>query len=320
LEKRLSDVFDVFVTEEEDNMQDAYIRENGRKLGWLAKQPDYMGMGRREASALVYRASAISSGEAVENVKAVLAYWRKNGTVDLNQQTAPQLSPHPPRSVSQSLVAFSSSSRQNINAALLGFRKAFFNVASIEATGILQEILYRHYLAHLYDCYRNAEALLHRTRSGTRGRGVGDASLVKKQLFEALYPSTDASTLSLASSSGPSGKQWRYFTKCLTKGHRWHYMRETLGSGILALVPTSKVPYFYVERLSSGVFKVFVRFIEQFCPDAVKFGRLIEDVVQNALMGRQLPRSYLPIEDVNDGQLQEMHLSEVIELFERHRA
>jgi hypothetical protein len=43
-----------------------------------------MGMGRQEASALVYRASAISSREAVKNVKAVLAHWRKNGIVDLN--------------------------------------------------------------------------------------------------------------------------------------------------------------------------------------------------------------------------------------------
>jgi hypothetical protein len=34
LESRL---LEVFVTEEEDDMQDAYIWENGRKLGWLAK-------------------------------------------------------------------------------------------------------------------------------------------------------------------------------------------------------------------------------------------------------------------------------------------
>jgi hypothetical protein len=58
LENKLSEVF---VTEEEDDMQDAYIRENGRKLAWLAKQPDCMG--RRGASALVYRASAIGSGK-----------------------------------------------------------------------------------------------------------------------------------------------------------------------------------------------------------------------------------------------------------------
>ena len=32
-----SKLSEVFVTEEEDNMQDAYVRENGRKLGWLAK-------------------------------------------------------------------------------------------------------------------------------------------------------------------------------------------------------------------------------------------------------------------------------------------
>jgi hypothetical protein len=327
-----SKLSEVFVTEEEDDIQDAYVRENGRKLGWLAKQADCMGMGRREASALVYRASAIGSGEAVENVKAVLAYWRKNGTVDLNRQTVPQSwypptsrppPSHPPpsrplQSSSQSLVTFTSSS-QNINAALSGFRKAFFDVASIEATGILQEILYRHHLARLYDCYRNAEALLDGTRSSARGRGVSDASLVKKQLFKALYPSTDTPS-SLADSSAPSSKQWRYFTKCLTKGHRWYCMRETLGSGILALIPTSKVPHSFVERLSSGVFKVFLELIERFYPDAIKFGRLIEDNIKNALVGRQPPRSHLPIEDISNDRLQEMDLSEVVQLFEGYPA
>ena len=34
LENKLSDVF---VTKEEDNIQDIYIRENGTKLAWLAK-------------------------------------------------------------------------------------------------------------------------------------------------------------------------------------------------------------------------------------------------------------------------------------------
>ncbi len=313
LENKLSNVF---VTEEEDNMQDAYIRENGRKLAWLAKQPNCMGIGRREASALVYKASAIGSGEAVENLKAVLAYWRKNGTVDLNRQTPPQLSSQPPQSSSQSLVT-SISSSQNINAALSGFRKAFFNVATIEATGILQDILYRHYLAHLYNCYRTAEALLDRTRSSARGRGVGNASLVKQQLFNALYPSTDTPSSSLPDSSAPSGKQWRYFTKCLMKGHQWYCMQETLGSGIFALIPTSKIPNSFVERLSSGVFNVFLELINRFHPDAIKFGRLIDHFIQNALAGRQPPNTYLPIEDISDDRLQEMHLSDVLQLFER---
>ena len=64
----------MFITKEEDNIQDIYIRENGRKLGWLAKQANYVGIGRWEASALVYRASAISSREAVKNVKAILTH------------------------------------------------------------------------------------------------------------------------------------------------------------------------------------------------------------------------------------------------------
>ena len=44
------------------------------KLAWLAKQPNYIGIGRREASALVYKVSAIGSRETVKNLKAVLAY------------------------------------------------------------------------------------------------------------------------------------------------------------------------------------------------------------------------------------------------------
>ena len=56
-------------------------------------------------------------------------------------------------------------------------------------------------------------------------------------------------------------------------------MRETLGSGILALIPTSKVPHSFVERLSLGVFKVFLELIERFYPDAIKFGRLIDHFI-----------------------------------------
>ena len=82
-------LLEAFIIKKEDNIQDVYMRENGRKLGWLAKQPNCKGMGRRKALALIYRASAIGSREAVKNVKAVLAHWRKNGTIDLNRQTPP---------------------------------------------------------------------------------------------------------------------------------------------------------------------------------------------------------------------------------------
>jgi len=97
-------------------------------------------------------------------------------------------------------------------------------------------------------------------------------------------------------------------------------MRETLGSGILALIPTSKVPHSFIERLSSGVFKVFLELIERFYPDAIKFGQLIEEVIKNALVGRQPPHSRLPIEDISDDRLQEMDLSEVVQLFEGYPA
>ena len=74
--KRLKNkLSNIFVTKEEDNIQNVYIQENGKKLIQLAKQPNYTGMGRQEASALIYRVSTIGSREAVENVKAMLTYW-----------------------------------------------------------------------------------------------------------------------------------------------------------------------------------------------------------------------------------------------------
>ena len=71
MENRL---FKVFITKDENNIQDVYVQENGTKLAWLAKQPNYIEIGRYKASALVYRASAISNREAVKNIKAVLTY------------------------------------------------------------------------------------------------------------------------------------------------------------------------------------------------------------------------------------------------------
>jgi hypothetical protein len=95
-------------------------------------------------------------------------------------------------------------------------------------------------------------------------------------------------------------------------------MQETLGSGIFAFIPTSKIPNSFIERLSSRVFTVFLNLIERFYPDAIKFGRLIDYFMQNALAGRQPPNTYLPIEDISDDRLQEMHLSDVLQLFDRY--
>ena len=49
-------------------------------------------------------------------------------------------------------------------------------------------------------------------------------------------------------------------------------MQETLGLDILALVSASRVPYFFIKRLLLGIFKVFLKLIKQFYPDAIKFG------------------------------------------------
>src|ERR1700735_2185261 len=95
-------------------------------------------------------------------------------------------------------------------------------------------------------------------------------------------------------------------------------MRETLSSGILALIPTSKLPHSFIERLSSAMFKVFLDLIARFYPDAIKFSQLIEHLMQNALIGRQPPHSLLPIEHLSDNQLQEIHLSDLVQLFERY--
>ena len=56
-------------------------------------------------------------------------------------------------------------------------------------------------------------------------------------------------------------------------------MQETLSSSILTLIPISKIPYSFIERLLLGVFKVFLKLIKRFYSDAIKFGRLIEHFI-----------------------------------------
>ena len=56
-------------------------------------------------------------------------------------------------------------------------------------------------------------------------------------------------------------------------------MWETLSSSILALIPISKVPFSFIERLSLGIFKVFLKLIKRFYLDAIKFSRLIEEFI-----------------------------------------
>ena len=48
-------------------------------------------------------------------------------------------------------------------------------------------------------------------------------------------------------------------------------MQETLGPGILALIPTSKIPYSFIERLLLGVFNIFLKLIKRFYLAVIKF-------------------------------------------------
>ena len=77
-------------------------------------------------------------------------------------------------------------------------------------------------------------------------------------------------------------------------------MRKTLSSSILAFIPISKLPNSFIEHLLLAMFKVFLNLIIRFYPDAIKFSRLIEHFMQNALMGRQPPYSYLPIKHLSN--------------------
>lgn len=88
-----------------------------------------------------------------------------------------------------------------------GFYRAFLAAAGVEAAGILQDIIYRYLLASLYGSYQDTERLL--AEDGTeplaaRSRGIGNASVVKIRLFQALHPSVDP-----ASKRASCRKLWR---------------------------------------------------------------------------------------------------------------
>jgi len=96
-------------------------------------------------------------------------------------------------------------------------------------------------------------------------------------------------------------------------------MRETLGSGILALIPTSKLPHSFESASRQLCLKYFLTLLPAFTQTPLSLST-IEHFMQNALMGRQPPHSHLPIEHLSDDQLQEMHLSDLVRLFEPYTA
>lgn len=289
-----------FVNSDEDNsdVDAAFTRENGMMFAWLGKQPPCRGMGHRAAAVMLRKALAVGGWEAFENWKVVLTHWRAAGT--LNTAQHPPTSSIPP-----------SSTERDIGGVLQGFRTAFLAAAGAEAAGILQDIMYRHLLAHLYACYQEAETLLLSTAGSlVRTRGVGNASIVRVQLYRTLYPSAPQG------SENGSSKLYRHFIKRLEKGRRWWSIRSKLGYGIFALIPCSVVPHSWVERLPADQFVVWVDLVERYNTSAVEFAASIAGAVQDALEGRQPPASRLVLEEMEEDDLKRLKGSDLPKLLE----
>lgn len=282
--KLLEELATAFVDDLDDEVHDAerfLSRERALRLAYLGRQPGCEGLGCRLAATLVRRAGAVGGCDALENWRCLLGYWRRSGALGPSQGPSDGAPSQPPAVGAGALEA-----------ALRGFRQAYVAAEKEDATGILQEMMYRHRLASLHLAHRAAEGVLVAEGPGDRGVGVGDASVVKRRLFEQLHPDVDGACWE---------RNWGRFNKRLAQGRRWWDVRDRLGVGIFALIPASAVPHSWVERLTADHFSAWVNLIRKYGADVVRLAGMMDDAVLGALEGRPAPtqRTWIELMDVN---------------------
>jgi hypothetical protein len=103
----------------------------------------------------------------------------------------------------------------------------------------------------------------------------------------------------------PSARDWGKFKKHLAKAKRWLRVQDELGSGVFALIPSHVISHTWIERtLSEERLGIWLQLVTQFYPHAVRFGSFIESYIEDGLHGRPAPASQLPIELLEEDEVE----------------
>jgi hypothetical protein len=306
---REAELAETFITAADDKLHQDFIRTRGKELAWLSKQETMFHLRIEYAEALIFRAAAIGSWDAIRGVKTLFAQWRVTGALDVNRLSSLDKRNH------------TQSPYQDFDSCIKGLEGAFLNVFHIERAGVVTDLLHRHFYAHLGAIYQQADALAEDMPSHLRGPGIGRQTRIMKALWARMHtlPAFAALPSTASSQSGkqlssiqasqslvePSARDWGKFKKHLAKAKRWLRVQDELGAGVFALIPSHVISHTWIERtLSEERLGIWLQLVARFYPHAVRFGSFIESYIEDGLHGRPAPASQLPIELLEEEEVE----------------
>lgn len=254
----------------------------------------------RESQAIkkmVKSALSVGGPKSMEEWQTLFRQWRLEITIPDGGDT-PRLIWEEMDKASRDLLIERQPHLQKLRPELCEFYRAWNQVNRLEADDILKAIIHRLQLANVREAYNRALSRV----TGPGNRGQSQTSRAKVKLFRVVYP--DWAKITQPMKNRLTRSDWEKFNDRLKHGKRWSMLRETLGMGVFALMPTSIIPHRFVERnLKVQELELWAQMIHKFNPDAVQLGKMMETRIKAALMGQKLSSTHILLEDTPTAEI-----------------
>lgn len=216
-------------------------------VAWIIKQPagphDFFSTSRlpyATANTMLQRARAIGNRTAKVHAAYFVQNWRRSGSPLLLQSDSPML--QPPAST-PALVHHT-------------FRRTWDAITFTEAVTATAGVVYRWAMALLGRMYQHKIDQLKAAASATshdaRDRKV--RTQAKKEIWDAEAPPCT----------------WAAYNARLKRARRWYEAAETLGWGVLVLIPSDTItPYWVEQTLRAGEWNIWLQLVQRVNPAAV---------------------------------------------------
>ena len=225
---------------------------------------------RTQQAKMMKMARVIAGSEARLEWQTFLASWR---TDELVPCTARIESPSSLASQPQEVQDFCYLYRQ---------------VAANEVASGFTTISHRIHLTKLWQQYLTIDEAVNRAPAAPRSKGQTKQAIRKRYLFNLLHPEFQA--LQDVRQASTSKQAWLSFTRQLDYASRWHLLKERLGLGVLALIPTRVVSNAWIQHeLRLNELEIWIQAIHHFNPGCIAVGRQWADALVQ-VAARRPPR------------------------------
>jgi hypothetical protein len=290
---------DIQIGDDEGLDGEDFIADHETAFAYLGKTKGVKG-NTKLALEMVQNAASIASKDALRVWRTILAHVRRNPTMVAQ-----------PKQLAPPSTMMEGASTTEVEFQLqLAFRK----VSSMDAGGLLHDVAHRYGLAHLYSCYRQAETAILPEMRATGQQGVDGRSRVKRRLFDRLYadlasPSCQVTSPYMADSEEGT-RAWRAFGKLLEKGKAWFTLRDQLGPGVLALIPSAIVSNTWLERRTNDEMHAWIVLIREFFKPNLALCDNVGDSVHRVLRGEVVSHTPLLLETMAEDAFNELEMTD----------